>query len=103
STSQPAEVSSGEPQLPTCSSSQAAAGPCSGTSPDHERPSAEVARLIVSPSPRHNATCVPPTSRGNSATPLLRAAGPVRANALNDVRSALSSSRGVTVAPLYAV
>src|SRR5882724_11441875 len=103
STSHPAGVSNGDPQLPTCNNSHGAVGPCSGTSSAHVRPSSELVRLVVSPSPRHSARYRPPTGRGNRAIPLLRAAGPVSGTAWNVLRSALSSNCGATDVPLYAV
>ena len=77
STSQPASVSIGEPQLPTWISSQ----PRRGRVQRHRRAatgssSSSAVRPMVSPSERHSARWRPPTVRGNSAMPLLRAAGP---------------------------
>ncbi len=98
--SQPVEVASGEPQLPTCSSSQAAVGPCRGQFAGPGPAVGGGSQANRFPVSAHNARCAA-DEPGKSA--ILRDAGPVRATALNEVRWTLSSSRGVTETPLYAV
>jgi len=90
----PAGVSNGDPQLPTCTT-PGRGRPCRGTTSAHVRPSSELVRLVVSPSPRHSARSAADRP-WNSAIPLLRRRGPVNGTAWNVLRSALSATAATT-------
>ena len=103
STSQPSAVSIGGPQLPTCTASHASVGTSSGLTVDQRRMSSEQATAFVAPSWRERAKNRPPIRRGNSASPLLAAAGPRSGETANDAKSAVASSCWVMARPSNAV
>ena len=87
-TSHPASVSIGDPQLPSCMTSQERAGARRGTDASQYSTSSLNAMWFVSKSGRVRATNRPPTVRGKIARPLPRAAGPE----MGKVRKAVKSS-----------
>ena len=103
STIQPASVSTGEPQLPSWSSSHGRLGVCSVRASPHQTPSTDVAMALFSRSQRERATYRPPTRRGNRAMPLFRAAGPASWEMRNRRKSVVSISCGAIDAPSNAV
>ena len=103
STSQPASVSIGGPQLPSCTTSQARSGTWTVSAVPHRDGDSESATPLVSRSGRDSAANRPPIRRGNSARPLLAAASPTIGDEVKDTKSVVRSSCWLTSRPSKAV
>src|SRR5690606_24995859 len=98
-TSQPSEVSSGEPQFPNCTNSQGKSGSFSRmTSVCQLIISSENAMKLFSPSILQSMAYLPFTFRGNKAAPLL-AILPLIGCTLNDTKSLVDSNLGMMLMP----
>src|ERR1700722_6317473 len=103
STSQPAAVSMGDPQLPSWMTSHEAVGVWHATCSSHRYGFRVYEMVLDSRSLRERAANRPPIWRGKRASPLLAAAAPTIGEDVKLRKSCVSSSCWPMSVPLYAV